>query len=118
MGIGTLVSLQPPPQYDVVPPVPVIERILSREELQKVCGAIRAEGVQRVCGALRGEESQKACVTYYQLGPGEWFRGCTTPRAVRAATTVCLVYRIDDELVRRHEWAHCAGWPADHPGGK
>ena len=29
----------------------------------------------------------------------------------------CKVLRIDREDVRQHELAHCAGWPADHPGG-
>ena len=98
--MGTAVSLQPPPQYDVAPPVPVIERILSFEELQKVCAPLLLKTAGRV------------------IEPTEFFRGCTQPRVVKGGTTVCLVYRVDYEIVRRHEWAHCAGWPADHPGGR
>ena len=115
---ATVVPLQPPPQYDVVPPVPVIEQVLSRDEIQKVCGAL----------------------SHVTLGPGEYYRGCTQPRVMKDVgelrnpvqnqgasvssaapfrfITVCKVWRIDDELVRRHELAHCSGWPADHPGGK
>jgi hypothetical protein len=33
-------------------------------------------------------------------------------------TKSCWIVRVDDDRVRRHELAHCAGWPADHPGGK
>ena len=93
---GTIVTLQPPPQYDVVPPVPVIEQVLSREAVQKFC-LHRYPGIK--------------------LAEGEFIRGCTM-FLTTGGTKSCLVIRIDDEFVRRHEIAHCAGWPADHPGGK
>ena len=95
---ATLVSLQPPPQYDVKPPVPVIEYVLSREEVQKICG----EEYLRTAGLT--------------LPATEYFRGCAQSR-IWATTYVCVVWRINDEKVRRHEYAHCSGWPADHPGG-
>jgi len=117
--MGTVVPLIPPPQYDVVPPVPMIEQVLSQEEIQKVCMALYP-GVK--------------------LEPGEFIRGCTQRRVMMDVgelrnpvqnqgpwppsaapfrfITVCKVWRIDDELVRRHENAHCNLWPADHPGGR
>jgi len=93
--MGTLVPLQPPPQYDVLPPIPVVEQILSQEQVHKLC-------LHRYPTA--------------QLGPGESIRGCAQ-FLVTTGTKTCLVYRVNDERVRRHELAHCAGWPADHPGG-
>ena len=44
--------------------------------------------------------------------PGQRFLGCMLQWPDR-----CKVLRIDREDVRVHELAHCAGWPADHPGG-
>ena len=44
--------------------------------------------------------------------PGSRFLGCALLWPDR-----CKVLRIDREDVRLHERAHCAGWPADHPGG-
>ncbi len=44
--------------------------------------------------------------------PGQRFLGC----ALMWADGRCKVLRIDRDDVRLHEAAHCAGWPADHPG--
>jgi hypothetical protein len=41
---------------------------------------------------------------------GKVYRGCTHTVAGR-----CLITRIDDPSVARHELAHCNGWPPDHP---
>jgi hypothetical protein len=29
-----------------------------------------------------------------------------------------LMMRADQTAIRRHELAHCDGWPADYPGGR
>jgi hypothetical protein len=98
---ATVVTLLPPPQYDVLPPMPVIEHVLSREELQKACGAIDTKAIGHPQAAA---------------ARGEYYRGCSI-RTVQYGVKVCEVWRIADDMVRRHELAHCAGWPGDHPGG-
>jgi hypothetical protein len=96
--MGTLVPLQPPPQYDVVPPVPVIEQVLPQEEVQKLCLGLYPS---------------------IKLAAGEFIRGCAKFEIMQG-TKVCFAWYIYDaqDLVRRHELAHCAGWTADHPGGR
>jgi len=96
---ATVVPLQPPPQYDVVPPVPVIEHVLSQEEINKTCEALywKSAGLK--------------------LEAGTHFRGCSMP-VIYANTYICEIWYINDERVRRHEIGHCNGWPADHPGGR
>jgi hypothetical protein len=41
---------------------------------------------------------------------GKVISGCAHRVAGR-----CLITRIDDPGVARHELAHCNGWPPDHP---
>ncbi len=78
-------TLLPPPQYDVPPPMPVIEHVLTHAEVNAL---------------------------YNQAyGPGQ-VNGFAFSRS-----GTCVIIRIDDPMVARHERAHCAGWPADHPGG-
>src|SRR5262249_15557755 len=43
---------------------------------------------------------------------GKVIRGCAHRAAGR-----CLIIRIDDPGVARHELAHCNGWPPDHRRG-
>lgn len=85
----------PPPQYDIIPSIPVIEQVLSLEDVHKLC-----------LGLLGGSGLQK----------GQVYLGCASVR-FRNSTKVCLVWRINDERVKRHEWGHCSGWPAGHPMG-
>ena len=85
--------LLPPAQYDHPPSMPVIERVLPWNELQRVCR-----------GVIEREKFTTA------TGYGAW--GCSVVKAGK-----CCVARIDVPGVRRHELAHCNGWPRDHPGG-
>jgi len=85
--------LMPPVQYDHPPKIPVIERVVPWNELQRLCRAgIEAEKVRTATGY------------------GVW--GCSVVKDGK-----CYVARIDNPGVRRHEVAHCNGWPRDHPGG-
>jgi hypothetical protein len=78
----------PPPQYDHGYSGPVIERILPLEEARKLCAdiGITADGCSGII------QPSGAC---YIVLPSDGF------------DTV--------EAYRRHELAHCAGWPASHP---
>lgn len=83
--------IQPPPQYDIPPKVPVIERIISWDEVQKLCAA-RAGRV---------------------MVPGQFIYGCSHYEPGK----VCYIWYTGDAATLRHERAHCAGWPPNHPGG-
>jgi hypothetical protein len=78
----------PPTQYDHPPSIPVIDKVMSRDEVTALCSA----------------KAHRA------LAPGEWFNGCSAIIAGK-----CYIWRIDDAAVFRHERAHCAGWPYNHP---
>jgi hypothetical protein len=80
----------PPPQYDHPPSIPVIEKVLSYDAVQAIC--------PKIYGVA--------------LMPGQHYNGCGV-----VIKNVCYIWRVDNDLVRRHERAHCSGWPKDHPGG-
>jgi hypothetical protein len=85
--------LMPPAQYDHTPQIPVIERVVPWNELQRFCrGYIEANKVRTTTGY------------------GLW--GCSG-----VVNGKCYLFRIDNPDVRRHELAHCNGWAKDHPGG-
>jgi hypothetical protein len=86
--------LMPPAQYERPPKIPVIERVVPWNELQQFCRA--------------GIEAQKVRTA---TGYGVW--GCSVVKDDK-----CYIARIDNPGVRRHELAHCNGWPKDHPGGR
>jgi len=100
-------TLLPPPQYDHPPAIPVIERILSYKQLWDVC--------DRTNGPLDA-------IPVGSGGPGVLY-GCSTIWQVIATGVLvkCEIYLLsnlpDDvhERNRRHELAHCNGWPKDHP---
>jgi hypothetical protein len=79
----TKATFAPPPQYDHVPSVKVIDRVTTQDVVEHWC---RDHGVDR--GAH-----------YVRIMGCAWLSGDT-----------CLVSRIDDGTVRRHEYAHCNGW--------
>ena len=92
-------TLLPPPQYDMPPSMPVLERVLPYDEVERIC-----KGSWRV------------------LMPGEHIYGCARAGIVWDGTAQkfvpgngCVVVRVDEEAVRRHELGHCNGWPANHP---
>ena len=99
--------LLPPPQYDVSPPMPVIEQVLSWDEVQKACNAgryFRDHNLNQASGAgLLGCAKTGVVwdVALKQFAPGNG----------------CVIVYTGSANVRRHELAHCNGWPADHPGG-
>jgi hypothetical protein len=85
-----MATILPPPKYDVPPPMPVIEHVLSHDEVQRICNA----------------------KTGMVLSPPQFWAGCTNYNA-----TACHVWYTGDAATLRHEKAHCAGWPNSHPGG-
>ncbi len=86
-----LVAL-PPPQYDHPFPGQVVEKRLSFAEVRRVCK-----------GGL-------AC---------SWPRVTIRSKDGKIIGSYCLVILPlhDRGTLKRHEVAHCNGWPADHPGG-
>jgi hypothetical protein len=82
-----LAVLEPPPRYLFPFPGPVIERVLPLAQARRVCARMgtRADACAWV---IRG----KCTIVIPRNGP------------VR-----------DLSAYRRHELAHCNGWPADHP---
>jgi len=93
-------TLLPPPQYDVTPPRPVIEHVIPWSEVQKICFDL----------VLKWNGSTEA-----DIGRKRGWNGCS---GISKDDNRCYVWRIADDRVRRHELAHCAGWPGDHPGGR
>jgi hypothetical protein len=83
--------LLPPSQYDHPPQIPVIEKVVPWNELQRLCRA-----------------SERPI--YNGTGYGLW--GCAIVKDGK-----CYVARLDVPGVKRHELGHCNGWPKDHPGG-
>jgi hypothetical protein len=85
-----LVQLEPPAQYDHAYDGPVDERVTSVFEVRKLCTALGASARGVACS---------------------WI-----------SDGVCHIVLPNDELTpvdtyRRHEIAHCNGWPANHPSG-
>ena len=83
----------PPPQYDHAFPGIVIEKLLTLEETRKLCEQI-------------GVGSFDGCAGFVQLQDGS-----------RACFIVLPDQDAPDPIIdhsRRHELAHCNGWPADH----
>jgi hypothetical protein len=90
IGVPTVV---PPAIYQKAPAKPVMEEVLSPSEVNRRCHELTA----------RYDPS---------LGWGKTLTGCSMTWPDK-----CVVIRVNSERVRIHEWAHCNGWPKDHPGG-
>jgi hypothetical protein len=91
-----LIEFNPPPQYDHPYDGPVEERVLPVAEVRVVCASLGASHL----GADASAPGGAACA---------WVSDDT-----------CCIILPNDEVVpvdtyRRHEIAHCNGWPADHP---
>ena len=94
--------LMPPPQYDYPYKGPLIEHVLPLAQVDAACTAM---------GFVR-TPAQKYATIY----------GCQHTK-----DGICTIvipqangWQINDQdqaMVRRHELAHCKGWPNDHPGG-
>ena len=92
-------TIMPPPQYDFPPAVPVIEHAVEQAEVMRNCGD------QTGCARV----SKDRCEIWFPRA-GVWitFTGSTPGGAVMPAWAA--------EQIRRHELAHCNGWPRDHRG--
>lgn len=104
-------TLIPPPQYDVPPAVPIIERVLPFAELQRMCRASE-RGLPAgwaVFGCLEPWPMKGRCQVFI-LAAGTRLEG--TDGVTRTYTAA------NQAATRRHELAHCNGWPSDHPGGR
>jgi hypothetical protein len=83
-------KLKPPEQYDHPYPGRVDERVMPVAEVRALCRSVGASGDFVACAWL--------------------------------SNGVCHIVLPNDESApvstyRRHEIAHCNGWPADHPHG-
>lgn len=87
--------LLPPAQYDHEPTIPVIEQILSWEDVQRVCHA-----------------QERFAELKRPLSAGSGMLGCSLVKDGK-----CYIVYTGALNVRRHEIAHCNGWPGNHPGG-
>jgi hypothetical protein len=94
-------TLLPPPQYDVPPPMPVIEHVLEYDALQVWCSMFPGPG-----HLLFVKDRTKH------------FNGCSGMFPLDGRKVCFVWYLRGDTDALRHERAHCAGWPADHPGGR
>jgi len=85
----------PPPQYDVPPSVPVIEHVLGYDEIVAHCG------------------DHMGC-TVPNKGKCEiWVLKAGSMIVSKSGQVVLPEWMAD--ILRRHELAHCNGWPKDHP---
>lgn len=81
----------PPKRFSGQPTVPVIDNVISIADVTTIC----------INMGLKPP-------------PGRSLWGCAHTVYI-GSTRTCLIYRINDDIVRRHELGHCAGWPDDHP---
>ncbi|SRR6266481_2343321 len=86
-------TMLPPPQYDHPPSIAVIEHVMTFDRVNRQCQANHA----------LGRDGRPPPPSYR-------FNGCA-----HIIAGSCEVWRIDNATTRRHELAHCNGWPADHP---
>jgi hypothetical protein len=82
----------PPPQYDHAYPGIVIEKLLTLEEVRRLCDSI-------------GVGAFDACAGFITLNDGS--RACLIILPTDGFDTIAAY--------RRHEISHCNGWPANHP---
>src|SRR5262249_21779096 len=86
---GERIAILPPPaRYDHRPAMPVVDRVLPLAQARAACAKMGARA--DACSWMKGG---KCFVVIPRDGP------------VR-----------DLNAYRRHEFAHCNGWPEDHPG--
>lgn len=75
----------PPEPFDHPPSIPVIERVMDFRSIDTTC--------QKMVGAYAG-----------------YYTGCSVIHDGK-----CYVWRIDNNDVKRHEYAHCNGWVHPNP---
>ena len=97
--------LMPPPDYDYPPVIPVIEHVLSWEEIQRRCNIVfGTQQLRRGC-SLRWPDRCEIWLS--QVG--------FVPKPVGINRDLRITEKVQ-AAVRRHEIAHCNGWPSGHPG--
>jgi hypothetical protein len=71
-----------------------------------------SDRIETVLPLAQVRQVNRICLTMGLKPPpaGKVISGCAHRVAGR-----CLITRIDDPGVARHELAHCNGWPPDHP---
>ena len=84
-----LAELEPPAQYDHPYDGPVDERVMPVAEVRALCTSLGATGHLAACS---------------------WVSGDGTCNIILPNN-----YQAPVDTYRRHETAHCNGWPADHP---
>lgn len=92
--------IQPPVQYDFPFPKPAIEVVIPVERISKVCGLLSRSGSLN----LANGQIAYACSQVY-IG------GCLIVLPMISGKITLF----DQQNLRRHENAHCNGWPAWHP---
>jgi hypothetical protein len=80
--------IEPPARYDHPYAGPVVERVVPEAEVRSLCMSMGADAIGVAC-------SWQSNGTCYIVLPSDG--------------------RAPVEAFRRHEIAHCNGWPADHP---
>jgi hypothetical protein len=86
--VANYAALEPPARYNHPYDGPVVERVLPVNEVREICSDPSSPGL--ACSWVKDG-------TCYQILPSDG----QAPLAV----------------YRRHETAHCNGWPANHPQG-
>jgi hypothetical protein len=86
-------DMMPPAGYDHQPAVQVEDHVLTSDVVNRICWEKKTTGW----------DGRPPPPSYH-------FAGCSHLVGGR-----CEVWRIDDGMVRRHEYAHCNGWPGNHP---
>lgn len=79
-------TMLPPPQFDHLPAMAVVEYVLPAAKVNELCRGITHTTI-----------SYDGCGGFTKDGR-------------------CLVIRIDRDDARRHEYAHCNGWVHPGPG--
>lgn len=85
----------PPPHYDHPYSGPVIERVVTAEETERMCGHDK-----QACILFKPNFNGDSC---FIILPVVGIGG-TSQRA--------------QDILRRHEIGHCNGWGADHAGAR
>jgi hypothetical protein len=109
-------TLLPPPQYDHPPSIPVLVYVFSQAKIDKFCGALPFPQRRGGCaGSIVPPQRDEPFYLATMGGSPVYWTPAPGPK--------CVVKIVDDvkgellAIVRRHEFAHCNGWPKDHPSG-
>lgn len=91
-------TIEPPARYVHPPTVPVIEHVLEYGPLQFWCSMFPGPNHLQVF-----------------KDKTRHFNGCSAFLPIDGEKTCFVWYLPGDTAARRHELAHCNGWPGNHP---